>query len=369
MKREVTTRDIDEEGQITTTIDSVKKKQRTYFHPSVLRNKYDFILVWNNEQRASPEIVSALKSFCNDVYQFDNSADCLSFIQSRHAKDHVFLIVVSLSATVDEALKLRQVDTIFLFRTENSSTMPASDKLKCTHNKIVMDLHSKEQLIDSIKNRNVELNKQHALFNLYNHKQQAFCNLSESSTSFLWFQLFKKMLIDIPQNGTVPFDEKDQAKKHMIKHCYLHYRHNPTQLKNIAEFEATYTASNAIRWYTSDTFIYKLINKALRTEDIEVLHTFRFFIVDLCTNLADVYKEMVELDFPLPSITYRGTQMNKAEIEILVANKGCLIATNGFLSTSRTREVAKFYAGSGKNFLSRIYLIDQFRSDKIESTR
>jgi hypothetical protein len=145
----------------------------------------------------------------------------------------------------------------------------------------------------------------------------------------------------------------------MIKHCYDYYRHNQTQLKNIAEFEATYTASNAIRWYTSDTFVCKLINKALRTQDIEVLHTFRFYIVDLCTNLTEKYKEMLEFEIPLPSIVYRGTQMNKADMEIMAANKGCLIATNGFLSTNRVRKVAKFYAGSGRNFtIKNLFTID-----------
>ena len=126
------------------------------------------------------------------------------------------------------------------------------------------------------------------------------------------------MLTDMPKEDI----DFDKAKRSMIEHCYHYYRHNPSQLKNIAEFEATYTSSNAIRWYTSDTFVYKLINKALRTEDMEVLHTFRFFIIDLCRNLAEKYKEMLDLEFPLPSIVYRGTQMNRAEIEILAANKG-----------------------------------------------
>ncbi|CAF1251425.1 unnamed protein product, partial [Didymodactylos carnosus] len=118
-------------------------------------------------------------------------------------------------------------------------------------------------------------------------------------------------------------------------------------MKNIADFDNTYQASNAIRWYTSDSFVYKFINKALRTEDMEVLHTFRFFIVDLCTSLAEKHQEMLDLEVDLPSVVYRGTQMIKEEIESLKNNEGCLIATNGFLSTSRIREVAKVYAGSG----------------------
>lgn len=336
MKREVITSDTEEEGNVI-------KKQKIDLHSSILRNKDDFILIWYNEEETSSDIVLVLKSLSNDVYHLDNSVDCLTLIESLHVKEHVFLIVSSLCPMIDDAHKLRQVDTIFLYDPKYSSESPT-----CTYSKLVIVPYGTEQLVDSIKKRSIELNEQHQLFNLYNHKQKAFCNLSKSSTSFLWFQLFKKLLIEMPQKD-IDFDKIDKAKKHMIKQCYSYYRHNPTQLKNITEFESTYTPSNAIRWYTSDSFVYKLINKALRTEDIEVLHTFRFYIVDLCNNLKETYKEMREYEFPMPSITYRGTQMNQKEIELLRTNKGSHIAANGFLSTSRVRTVAEFYAGSGKS--------------------
>ncbi|CAF5031912.1 unnamed protein product, partial [Rotaria sp. Silwood1] len=56
---------------------------------------------------------------------------------------------------------------------------------------------------------------------------------------------------------------------------------------------------------------------------------------------------MLELELPLPSIVYRGTQMSKTDIELFRESKNCLISPNGFLSTTRNREVAQFYAGSG----------------------
>ena len=363
MKEEVTTSDMEEEEK-TTIIGGGTEKQKTDLHSSILRNKDDFIIVWYSEEGASSAIVLMLKSLSNDVYHSANSVDCLTFIESLHVKEHVFLIVPSLCTMVDDAHKLRQVDTIFLYDPKSSSP---SESLTCAYSKLVIVPYGEEQLVDSIKKRNIELNKQHESFNLFNHKQQAFCNLSKSSTSFLWFQLFKRLLIDMPQKD-IDFDKIDKAKKHMIKECYSYYRHNPTQLKNIAQFESTYTASNAVRWYTSDTFVYKLINKALRTEDIEVLHTFRFFIVDLCNNLREKYEEMREYESSMPSVTYRGTQMTQAEIELLAANKGSHIAANGFLSTSRIRKVAEFYAGSGRKSSFPISSIDSFRRNKIQST-
>jgi hypothetical protein len=72
----------------------------------------------------------------------------------------------------------------------------------------------------------------------------------------------------------------------------LYYRGNKKELENIQQFEKTYTSNNAIQWYTKDCFICRLINKALRTEDIEVLHTFWYFISGLSACLMKDYELM-----------------------------------------------------------------------------
>ena len=88
----------------------------------------------------------------------------------------------------------------------------------------------------------------------------------------------------------LPHDHK--AKQQMIDACRDYYRGHKTVLSKIDEFTSTYNANDCIRWYTKDTFVYKLINKALRTEDIEQLYTFRYFITDLSKSL---YQEFAQL--------------------------------------------------------------------------
>lgn len=137
MKREFTTSDTDEERE-TTTINDISKKQKTHLHASTLRNKDDFILVWYDEQPASPEIISVLEPLCNDVYYFQNSAQCLMYIESLNVKEHVFLIISSLCIIVDDAHKLRQVDTIFLYATQHPPSISSPTSLKTTYTKIVI---------------------------------------------------------------------------------------------------------------------------------------------------------------------------------------------------------------------------------------
>ncbi|CAF1432614.1 unnamed protein product [Didymodactylos carnosus] len=120
------------------------------------------------------------------------------------------------------------------------------------------------------------------------------------------------------------------------------------ELKHIEEFETQYQTLDAVKWYTKDTFVYKLINQALRTEDIDALYTLRYYIEDLCSNLKNKYEEFrqlhISLDMP-DVMLYRGLRLDRNQILKLKMNEGNLISTNGFLSASRSIDVAKVYAG------------------------
>ncbi|CAF0899554.1 unnamed protein product [Adineta steineri] len=88
---------------------------------------------------------------------------------------------------------------------------------------------------------------------------------------------------------------------------------------------------------SGECFLYKLLNKALRTEDIELLSTFRFFIIDLCSVIK---QENHRLKNKGTLILYRGTQIPKEELEKIKENIDKTISTNGFLSTSRNINVS-----------------------------
>ncbi|CAF4656250.1 unnamed protein product, partial [Rotaria magnacalcarata] len=53
----------------------------------------------------------------------------------------------------------------------------------------------------------------------------------------------------------------------MLELCRTHYSRNQLELKHIKEFELTYTASDAIEWYTRDSFVHKIVNRAVRSFD------------------------------------------------------------------------------------------------------
>ena len=202
--------------------------------------------------------------------------------------------------------------------------------------KIVGMFDDETRLIQSIRQELNDLHKQLATFSLYKN-QKSTRDLLEESASFLWFQLFKDILLQMPRS--------EQAKQDMIDQCKRFYRGNTEELQLIEEFERTYTRSDTIRWYTKQCFIYRLCNKALRTEDIELLYLFRYYIQDLCKRIKSEYQifRNNHLDEPIIKL-YRGLKLTKDEIEKYRTNIGSLISTNGFLSTSRNYDLALAFA-------------------------
>ncbi|CAF1351791.1 unnamed protein product [Rotaria sordida] len=134
----------------------------------------------------------------------------------------------------------------------------------------------------------------------------------------------------------------NQAKYEMLDYCRDYYRtqDDKNELEKIQKFRMTYTSDKAIEWYTDEGFLYKLLNKALRTEDIDLLYLFRFFIIDLCAQLEQESKANSTDILTL----YRGQKIPLEELEKIKANIGALISTNGFFSTTRDPEVALRFA-------------------------
>ena len=138
----------------------------------------------------------------------------------------------------------------------------------------------------------------------------------------------------------MPYNSRE-AKREMILESRAHYYNNQSYLKEIARFQKMYNSANAITWYTRDGFVYRLINRALRTEDIFALYKFRFFIFDLCAYLE---KATIEFKKRTKSFrVYRGSKLSRDEVEKLRTGK--LVSCNGFLSSTRILNVALNYIG------------------------
>ncbi|CAF2050257.1 unnamed protein product [Rotaria magnacalcarata] len=135
-----------------------------------------------------------------------------------------------------------------------------------------------DDLCQSIKEQVDLVNKQIQAFSFFDQHEKSTKELSKESAALLWFQLFNYVVARLPQN--------QQAKQKMVQICKDYYRGNESEIKLIEEFEKTYRSEYPLLWYSKQAFIYRLINKALRTEDVDLLYIFRFFICDLSKAFA-----------------------------------------------------------------------------------
>lgn len=137
--------------------------------------------------------------------------------------------------------------------------------------------------------------------------------------------------------GSLPVDETQTIGAF----CKKQYYDNQYQLKLIAEFEQNYNPSQCIWWYTRPSFLYEILNKALRIQDIDVLYNMRFFIVDLHNKLMELYSQSSHCS---SLIVYRGQGVSNEELEKIEQSCGGLLSISNFLSTSTDKEVALCFA-------------------------
>jgi tetratricopeptide (TPR) repeat protein len=296
------------------------------------RQDQDIVLIWFDE-RIDIEVKRYFQSIYNLALIYSDKAEFLSSITSA-TNENIFLILSP--SNVDEILPLMDVKTqivqIFLFCLEKDRN---TDLLKI-YPKIIGIFTDYKALFEAVQ-RSIRITiEQMVAIRLFDQNQKGLKDLSEELSEFLWYQLLRDYLMTMPRNHN--------DKQIMIDQCRLHYRDNPTYLSYIDEFEQNYSSKDAIRWYTRTGFLYRLINQALRTEDIEPLFILRFYIIDLCTWLKTECETNREYICGIKVTVYRGLTLSDDVLEKLKTNIGHLISTNGFLSASKSLDVACLFA-------------------------
>jgi tetratricopeptide (TPR) repeat protein len=138
------------------------------------------------------------------------------------------------------------------------------------------------------------------------------------------------------------------------------YNKNRAELDIIREFEQTYSPGWAIWWYTRDSFLSRLLNKALRTQNIDVLFLFQFFI-------ADIRQQLESLRRRTAIKAYRSQLMSNCELNKLRSSIGQFISINSFFSATMDANQAILYLQNADGLERVLFEIDadpRLNSDK-----
>ncbi|CAF0876762.1 unnamed protein product [Didymodactylos carnosus] len=309
------------------------------------KNKEDVSILWYGTPSDTARI--ALQSTNNFLQVFrerDNGECCITYMKKIETEKVVLIISAShlTRYLIVEVKALRHVDSVFILTDRNANEITDFDSYinDCPKIKIFAKLHD----MINYTNQCVKLMlKQAVEFSVFDQKQKSTRDLTRDAASFLWFQVLLSVLQRMPKSESSEHD--------MLEFCRRYYkiRNNHNELGNIELFRTQCTKpEDAINWYTKECFIYKLINKALRTEDINSLIMFRSFLVDLCGQLQSKHLRRIDSGDTSVMVLYRAQQISKTEIIKIKGNINNLISTNGFLSTTRDIKLAKQFLSSNK---------------------
>ena len=159
--------------------------------------------------------------------------------------------------------------------------------------------------------------------------------------------VYRQLLIDCLLRMQVDLNSKEA----LISVCKAYYKNETRELAMIDEFQQTYTPTHAIQWYTKQSFLYRMLNKALRIQTIDLLYDLRFYIHDL-------HEQLSREQCAVPLCLYRGQRMSKAEVQLLQNSRNQLVSMNSFFSTTCDRSIAVFYTQSSTNFERVLFEID-----------
>ncbi len=133
-------------------------------------------------------------------------------------------------------------------------------------------------------------------------------------------------------NALLRLESSAKDTQELISLCKKEYQGDKSQLNMMNEFNDKYTPDKAIWWYTRESFLYRMLNKALRERQnyIDLLLSFRFFI-------SNIYEQLKQNQCKSSIRVYYGRIMLSHEIKDLEESQNQYLSINSFLLTNINR--------------------------------
>ncbi len=225
----------------------------------------NFCIAWIGESEEKNIIL--LRHVANFIRVFDDIDTLNTFLtECIHSK-----VIILLSYDKSQSI-IHQIHTITCIY---SIYLISTDEYERSH--WTKDYHKIVGIYSSI-----ESIRDHLLQTLPQISSSTLISVITTTTdiSFTYCQLLKETMLC--------HDEESDLKKDLLEFCRLHYANNPDEMKNINDFEKEFIPQKTIWWYTRNCFIRKILNRALRTQEIDLLFKMRYIMQCLHTELKSI---------------------------------------------------------------------------------
>ena len=319
---------------------SAVPKGATAYQRVNIRMVQNVILIWldsniddNNDD--CHNTITQLRRVVNTINTFTDGDQCVQFINNMDNEKACMIISGSLGEYIVPRIHdMSQVDSIFIFcgnKKRHEQWTKEWSKIKGVFTEISPICEALKQAADQCEQNTTPISFMATSGDLSNKK------LNQLDCSFMYTQIMKEILL------AIKFEEGHI--KEFIQHCRDAFAENKKALNTVKQFEREYHDKTPIWWYTCDTFLYPMLNHALRVMNADVIIKMGFFIGDLHRQIEQLHKEQYSKHHSGETfILYRGQGLSKTDFEQMSKIKGGLMSFNNFLSTSKDRDVSLAFA-------------------------
>ncbi|CAF3681272.1 unnamed protein product [Rotaria socialis] len=322
--------------QTQATTNATAVASSTSFRARPRRVVQNFVLVWldahiDEKKEDFRNSFTELRKLVVTLETFTEVNSCVEYLKSI-SDQKIFLIVSgSFGQTMVPFIhNMTQLDTIFVFCSnkdrhkvwakEWSKVEGVHGSIKsmckqlakttraCDHDAIPMSFLPKRKIADAASNDQ---------------------DLHHLPPAYMYSVIFKSIVLEIN-------DDNDDAKS--IKALQIYCKKQNIPDAEINELKRKYHQESPIWWYTCEMFLYGMLNRGLRSVNMETMSKLGFFIRSLHLQLGQLHQEQ-SANFKKPFTVYRGQGLSKEDFQKLLDSKGGLLSFNNFLSTSMEQKV------------------------------
>ncbi|CAF3770965.1 unnamed protein product [Rotaria sp. Silwood1] len=316
-------------------------------------------------QVESADNESTLLKYVNDIMQQALSKPKLSqTIPPRHVGNVENFTILYIDQDKEKDLSLLR-STVNFIRIMNDSNTLATLLSACAEEKfiVVMSLNQAEAVLpvlqehksiqsiyflskqtqppESINNYEKVIEIYQNIESICDHLIKTLCHFSSRVISmeitskdstcdlpFTYCQLLKETILCQ--------DDESDLRKDMLAFCRIHYAHNQNEVHEIDEFEKSFIDTYSIQWYTRHCFLAKILSRAFRTQEIDLLFKMRYFIQCL-------HKQIQSIAIKEPTTVYTILDIEQETIRKFQENVNGLVLFRSFLPATFERPTLMEY--------------------------
>jgi len=288
----------------------------------------DYVIVWhdpNMNSRENKRYLIQLEKFC-EVKLFTEWKKASDYITEIKATCHVITSGTNGEVLVKEIFPRENVSVIYIFcgnKDHHSTWAKNYQKVSCIETHI-------QSLLDCVKQNLLEWYKHASSLRM---NLPAFAPIFNDSDKSEMNNLHRYLKV-IPN-----FKNRLQAKNDFLNLSRAIYS-DQNNISFMASFEKTYNEYNKeaiLRWYTQESFLYKVTNNSLRIATSDSIQYCRLLLRDIERAIKEQYQGKSK---HFCGLLYRGAYLSEEEWLNLRENMDKEIEMHGFLSVSKVQNVA-----------------------------